>query len=94
MTSTTYYWDEVDDNLFCEEDKKGDVTAEYQHEAGLYGELISQNRGGKTYRQHYDGTGDTRAVTDANEDVVETATYSAIGEGVEKTSSIVKRDNP
>ena len=86
---TYYYWDEVNDNVFAEEDENGEVVAEYFHEPGLHGELIAQRRDGKNYFYEYDGEGNTRAVTDENGDIVETATYSAFGEVIEKTSSIV-----
>ena len=89
MPSTTYYWDEVDDNVCCEEDENGEITASYTHEPGLHGELIAQKRDGQSYYHHYDGEGNTVAVTDENENVVEEATYTTFGEVVEKTSSIV-----
>ncbi len=88
MTSTHYLWDFASDNLLMEKDDNGNTIASYEHEPGLHGELISQRRNGQTYYYHYDGLGNTVAVTDENENVVETATYSAFGEVVQKTSSI------
>lgn len=45
-------------------------------------------RDGKRTFCHYDGDGNARAVTNGNQSVVETATYTAFGEVVEKTSTI------
>ena len=89
MGVTNYFWDEVGDNLLMETDQNGDVIAEYTHEPGQYGKLLSQHRDGHTYFYHYDGEGNTRAVTDEVENVVEEATFSGFGEVVKKTSSIV-----
>jgi len=86
---TRYIWDVVSDNVLMETDDAGETTAVYTQEPDLYGELISQHRDGQTTYYHYDGEGNTRAVTDENQNVVETATYSAFGEVVEKTSSVV-----
>ena len=86
---TRYIWDVVSDNVLMETDDAGETTAVYTQEPDRYGELISQHRDGKTNYYHYDGEGNTRAVTDENGDVVETATYSAFGKVVAKTSSIV-----
>jgi YD repeat-containing protein len=88
MPTTRYIWDPVSDNLLMELDGNGDTIATYTHEPGLHGELISQHRNGQTYYYHYDGDGNTRAVTDQNGNIVETATYSAFGDTVEKSSSI------
>jgi RHS repeat-associated protein len=89
MPTTHFIWDSLDDNLLMEKDGNGNTLAEYTHEPGLHGQLISQRRNGQTYYHHYDGQGNTCAVTDQNGNIVETATYSAFGEVVEKTSSIV-----
>ena len=89
MPVTNYFWDMESDNVLLEKDETGATTAVYTNEPGLYGKLLSQYRDGETYFHHYDGGGDTRVVTDENENIVETATYSALGEVVNKTSSIV-----
>lgn len=89
MPVSNYFWDMENDNVLMEKDDADATTAVYTNEPGLYGKLISQHRDGETYFHHYDGGGDTRVVTDENENVVETATYSAFGEVVEKTNSIV-----
>ncbi len=83
-----YRWNTVTDSILCEQNDDMQLLATYTQEPGLYGELISQRRDGHTYYHHYDGEGNTRQVTDENENVVETATYSAFGEVVEKTSTI------
>ena len=85
---TRYIWDVVSDNVLMETDDAGETTAVYTQEPDRYGELISQHRDGQTSYYHFDGEGNTRALTDANQNIVETATYSAFGEVVEKTSSI------
>lgn len=89
MGVTNYYWDELTDNLLMETDENDEVIATYHHEPTLHGELNSMTRDGKTYYYHYDGEGNTVAVTDEDENVVEEAEYTAFGEVVEKTSSIV-----
>jgi len=88
MAETTYYWDELNDNIFCEEDENGLIAATYETEPNTYGELISQTRDNETSCYHFDGQGTSRALTDENQNIVETATYSAFGEVVEKTSTI------
>ncbi|MCA9145720.1 MAG: RHS repeat-associated core domain-containing protein [Planctomycetales bacterium] len=89
MSVTNYFWDMESDNVLMEKDETGVTTAVYTNEPSEYGKVISQHRDGETYFHHYDGSGDTRVVTDETENVVETATYSAFGEEVEKTSSII-----
>ncbi|MDA1055439.1 MAG: hypothetical protein O3C40_33995 [Planctomycetota bacterium] len=85
---TRYIWDVVSDNVLMETDDAGATTAVYTQEPDLYGKLISQHRDGQSTYYHFDGLGSTRAVTDESQNVVETATYSAFGEIVAKTSSI------
>lgn len=89
MPAVHYFWDELDDNIVAEYDDAGNVIAEYNYEPGRHGQLLSQRRNGHTYIHHFDGEGNTRALTAQNGDVVETATYSAFGNVVEKTSSVV-----
>jgi len=84
---TYYYWDEVNDNLFGEEDANGEVTASYTHEPGLYGELIAQERDGETRYYNYDGLGNTVELTDENQNVTDTYEYSAFGEEVARTGT-------
>ena len=84
---TYYYWDEVNDNLFGEEDENGEVSASYTHEPGLYGELIAQERDGETRYYNYDGLGNTVELTDENQNVTDTYEYSAFGEEVARTGT-------
>ena len=42
----------------------GVLSPSYTHEPGLYGNLLSQNRNGVTSYYHYNGRGDTVALTD------------------------------
>jgi len=89
MPVTEYIWDEDNDSLLMETDGDGNPTAVYTNTPDPYGELISQHRDGQTYFHHYDGEANTRQVTDNNQNIVEQATYTAFGEIVEKTSSII-----
>lgn len=86
MAKTTYVWDELSDNV-VQEYEGGVVTAEYTHEPGLYGNLISQNRGGTTHYYHYDGRGDTVALTDDSGNVTDTKDYDAWGNVIASTGS-------
>ena len=88
MSVTNYFWDMESDNVLMEKDETGVTTAVYTNEPSEYGKVISQHRDGETYFHHYDGSGDTRVVTDETENVVETATYSAGGGA---GSSVVER---
>jgi RHS repeat-associated protein len=82
MPCTDYIWDEVNDTLLAETDAAGNTIAEYTHEPGQFGPLISQRRNGQTRYHHYDGLGSTRALTDESGNVTDTYTYTAFGEPV------------
>jgi RHS repeat-associated protein len=82
MARTYYLWDEENDTLLAETDEAGNTIAEYTHEPGRYGPLISQRRNGHTYYHHYDGQGSTRALTDESGTVTDRYTYTAFGEPV------------
>jgi RHS repeat-associated protein len=82
MPVTNYLWDEVNDTLLAETDENGNTIAQYTHEPGQFGPLISQRRNGHTYYHHYDGTGSTRALTDESGNVTDRYTYTAFGEPV------------
>lgn len=88
MPTIHYLWDFESDNVLMEKDDNGDTIAEYTHKPGEFGKLISQRRNGQTYFHHYDAQGSSRTVTDQSQNIVETATYSAFGETVAKTSTI------
>lgn len=87
MPTVHYLWDELDDNVMEECDENGNVIAEYTHEPGLHGQLISQHRNGQTNFYHYDGMGNTSALTDNLGNVTDTYSYSAFGEEVAQTGS-------
>ena len=82
MPRTYYLWDEVNDTLLEETDEAGNRIAQYTHEPGQFGPLLSQRRNGHTYYHHYDGQGSTRALTDETGNVTDTAIYTAFGEPV------------
>ena len=89
MPETNFFWDPLSDNILQERDETGTVTAEYTTEPGLYGNLISQNRGGVESQYHFDPQGSTLALTDDNQQVTDTYAYSAFGEVTEHTGSTI-----
>lgn len=89
MPTTYYFWDPLEDNIVQERDESGTVSAEYTTEPGLYGNVISQNRGGEYKQYHYDAQGSVIAVTDENQNVTDTLSYSAFGELTERTGTTV-----
>jgi len=89
MARTYYFWDPLSDNILQERDETGAVTAEYTAEPGLYGNLISQNRGGVESQYHFDAQGSTLALTSDSQQVTDTYSYSAHGEVTESTGSTV-----
>jgi RHS repeat-associated protein len=86
MPKTTYVWDELSDNVI-EEYEDGVLSVSYTHEPGLYGNLLSQNRNGVNSYYHYDGRGDTVALTDDSGDVTDTKEYDAWGNAIASTGS-------
>jgi RHS repeat-associated protein len=88
MAKTTYMWDELSDNVAAEYDD-GVLSAAYTHESDLYGNLLSQNRNGVTSYYHYDGRGDTVALTDDSGNVTDTKEYDAWGNVIASTGSTV-----
>lgn len=87
--ATHFTWDPVEDNIIQERDDTGAITAEYATEPYLYGNLISQNRGGVERQYHFDSQGSTVALTDDNQQVTDTYTYTAFGEVTEHTGNTV-----
>jgi RHS repeat-associated protein len=87
MSRTYFFWDPLSDNILQERDESGAVTAEYTAEPGLYGNIISQNKGGVESQFHYDAQGSTLAVTDDNQNVIDTFAYTAFGEVTERTGT-------
>ena len=88
MPKTTYVWDELSDNVI-EEYEDGVLSVSYTHEPGLYGNLLSQHRNGVTSYFHYDGRGDTIALTDDSGDVTDTKEYDALGNVIASVGSTV-----
>ena len=88
MAKTTYMWDELSDNVAAEYDD-GVLAAAYTHEPDLYGNLLSQNRNGITSYYHYDGRGDTVALTDDSGNITDTKEYDAWGNVIASTGSTV-----
>lgn len=89
MTTTHYRWNPITDNVLCEQDENGVVTAAYTQKPDLYGETISQHRDGETSYYHFDGQGSTRALTDETENVTDRYTYSTFGEEVASSGSTI-----
>jgi RHS repeat-associated protein len=87
MARTYFFWDPLSDNILQERDETGAVTAEYTAEPGLYGNIISQNRGGVESQFHYDAQGSTLAVTNDDQNVTDTFAYTAFGEVTERTGT-------
>lgn len=87
MSETNFFWDPLSDNILQERNEAAAVTAEYTTEPGLYGNLISQNRGGVESQYHFDALGSTLALTDETQQVTDTIAYTAFGEQTEQTGS-------
>jgi len=87
MSEANVFWDPLSDNILQERDETGVVTAEYTTEPGLYGNLISQSRGGVKSQYHFDALGSTFALTDDSQEVTDTYAYTAFGEMTEQTGS-------
>jgi RHS repeat-associated protein len=87
--ATHFFWDPVEDNIVQERDDTGVITAEYATEPYLYGNLISQNRGGVESQYHFDPQGSTLALTDDSQQVTDTYAYTAFGEVTEHTGSTI-----
>ena len=88
MPEIEYVWDELGDNVI-EEYEDSVLSVSYDHEPGLYGNLLSQNRNGVTSYYHYDGRGDTVALTDDSGNVTDTKEYDAWGNVIASTGSTV-----
>ncbi len=86
MAKTTYMWDELSDNVAAEYED-GVLSAAYTHEPGLYGNLLSENRNGVTSYYHFDGRGDTVALTDDSSNVTDTKEYDAWGNVIASVGS-------
>lgn len=87
MPEVNFFWDNLSDNILQERDETGAVTATYTTEPGLYGNLISQNRGHVVSQYHFDPQGSTLALTNDNQQITDTYAYSAFGEVTERTGN-------
>lgn len=70
-----------------ERDAANSLLARYNF--GL--DLLSKTEGGITYYYHYDGLGNTRTLSDDNEDIVATFTYDAYGNLRAETGTTTNR---
>lgn len=89
MAVTHYAWDPEFDQVTKELDENGATIAEYTCEPKRHGQIMSQHRGGVTSIYHYDAQGSTRALTNHNQNVTDTAVYTAFGEKVASTRTTV-----
>jgi YD repeat-containing protein len=86
MPETNFYWDPLSDNILQERDESATVRVSYTTEPGLYGNVISQHRGGVESQVHYDALGSTLAVTD-DQNTTDTLAYTAYGEVSERLAA-------
>jgi RHS repeat-associated protein len=89
MPETNFFWDPLSDNILQERDETGAVTAEYTAEPGLYGNIISQNRGGVESLYHFDANGNTMALTADDQAVTDSYAYTAFGDVTQRTGTTV-----
>ena len=87
MAKTHFIWNSVTDNVLAEVDDTGAVQATYTQVPELHGSIVSQKRDGVNSYYHFDGQGSTRQLTDSDQNVTDTATYTAFGEEVENTGA-------
>jgi RHS repeat-associated protein len=80
---TKYIYD--GDQVICEADGSGTITAKYVYGAGI-DEVVTMQRGGNTYFYHYDGLGNVSNITDAIGSVVESYSYDAYGNSLDTSS--------
>jgi RHS repeat-associated protein len=87
MAVMNFEWDDLEDNIVAEYDDAGNTLVHYTTEPALYGNLLSQNRGGVESHYHYDAQGSTLALTDDSQQVTDTYAYTAFGEVTERTGN-------
>jgi len=87
MVAVNYLWNPINDNIVREFDDSGTTIAEYTTEPDLYGNVISQNRGGQTSHLHFDAQGNTTELTNDASIVTDTIRYSMFGEVTEHTGT-------
>lgn len=89
MSTTQYIWHRDAVRI---ETVNSSLDVSYARHPGDAGNLVSEMRDGQTYCHHYDAIGTTRSLTNSNEDITDTFSYSAFGtetsrEGVTPTSA-------
>lgn len=87
MSESNFFWDPLSENIFQDRDETGVVTAEYTTEPDLYGNLISQGRRSVESQYHFDAAGSTLALSDHNQQVTDTFTYTAFGQVEDRVGS-------
>jgi RHS repeat-associated protein len=87
MVAVNYLWNPINDNIVREFDDAGNSIAEYTTEPDLYGNVVSQYRGGQTSYLVSDGQGNATELTNDAGNVTDTIRYSAFGEITERTGN-------
>lgn len=80
---TRYIYD--GDQVICETDGSGTITAKYVYGAGI-DEVVTMQRGGSAYFYHYDGLGNVSDITDGAGSIVESYSYDAYGNSSDTSS--------
>ncbi|MBW2738080.1 MAG: RHS repeat-associated core domain-containing protein, partial [Deltaproteobacteria bacterium] len=80
---TKYIYD--GDQVICETDGSGIITAKYVYGAGI-DEVVTMQRSGNTYFYHYDGLGNVTNITNDTGSVVESYSYDAYGSSSDTSS--------
>jgi RHS repeat-associated protein len=75
---TTKYIYDASGNLIAEADGSGTITRYYIYGAGLLAMVPNDNQN-QLYCYHFDGTGDTVALTDSSANVVDSYAYTPFG---------------
>lgn len=81
---TRYIYD--GDQVICETDDSGAITAKYVYGAGI-DEVVTMQRDGNTYFYHYDGLGNVSDLTDETGSVAESYSYDAYGNSLDSSSA-------
>lgn len=87
MVAINYLWNPINDNIVREFDDSGNTIAEYTTEPDLYGNVLSQYRGGEIMYLHFDGQGNTTELTNDIGNVTDTIRYSAFGEVTKRSGT-------
>lgn len=87
MPKVNYLWNPINDNIIAEYDDEGNMLVEYTTEPDYHGAIVSEYRNGETFYHHYDGQGNTVALTNDAGDVTDRFSYTAFGEVTERTGS-------